>query len=193
MRALLMPKKRVNLQLRLEEDGLLLLFGVLVAVFLIRFGVLKQIFFWTQGILVVDSFLAGLFFTSGFTTPVALAAMVELVEVSSIWQVAFFGALGAVLGDVLIFRFFRDRLEEDVLALLKHKSRMKRLRMIFHLKMFRWLSVFLGGLVFASPLPDELGLMLMGFSKTRTWMFMLVSFVFKFFGILVLGLAVRAL
>ena len=189
-----MPKKRVkNLQLRLEEDGLLFLFGVMVAVFLVRFGVLKQIFFWTHGMLAVDSFLAGLFFTSGFTTPVALAALAEIVEVSSIWQVAFFGALGAVLGDVLIFRCLRDRLEEDILTLLKHKSRMKRLRMLFHLKLFRWLSVFLGGLVLASPLPDELGLMIMGFSKTKTWLFMLVSFVFKFCSILLLGMLVRAL
>jgi hypothetical protein len=46
-------------------------------------------------------------------------------------------------------------------------------------------------LIIASPFPDELGLMLMGLSKTNTKVFILLSFVLNFIGILVMGLLLR--
>ena len=98
--------------------------------------------------------------------------------------VAFFGALGAVLGDLLIFKFLRDHLDRDVVFLLKGSSRLRRLKALFHLKLFRWVSFFIGGLILATPLPDELGLAVMGLSKTRTWVFAFISFAFKFVSIL---------
>ena len=117
-------------------------------------------------------------------TPVAFVALSELAHVSSLLTVAFFGALGAVLGDLLIFKFLRDRLDRDVVFLLKGSSRLRRLKALFHLKLFRWVSFFIGGLILATPLPDELGLAVMGLSKTRIWVFALISFAFKFVSIL---------
>ena len=50
-----------------------------------------------------------------------------------------------------------------------------------------------GGLILASPLPDELGVAVLGFSKMRLKYFALLSFVFNFLGIAVIGLVARAL
>src|SRR3989304_3240061 len=55
----------------------------------------------------------------------------------------------------------------------------------FRLRFFRWLIAFLGALVIASPLPDELGLMMMGFSKMRTLFFIPISFLLNSLGILI--------
>ena len=58
---------------------------------------------------------------------------------------------------------------------------------ILHLKFFKWLIPFMGALVVASPLPDEIGLAMMGFSKIRTSLFIPISFLLNFLGILVIG------
>ena len=177
-------KQQKNLKIRFEHDILVLLLGIALAVVLVKTAVLRNLLALTHGIWAFDSFIAGLFYTSGFTTPVAFVALSELAHVSSLLTVAFFGALGAVLGDLLIFKFLRDHLDRDVVFLLKGSSRLRRLKALFHLKLFRWVSFFIGGLILATPLPDELGLAVMGLSKTRTWVFAFISFAFKFVSIL---------
>jgi len=47
--------------------------------------------------------------------------------------------------------------------------------------------------VVASPIPDELGLAMMGLSKMRTSLFVPVSLVMNSAGILLVGLVARAL
>ena len=68
----------------------------------------------------------------------------------------------------------------------------KRLRALFKMKFFRWFTFFLGGIIIASPLPDELGIGLLGFSKMKVSWFVPVSFVFNFIGICLIGLVARA-
>ena len=80
---------------------------------------------------------------------------------------------------------------EDLRELLR-RSGSQRLLAIFRLKCFRWLTPLIGAIIVASPLPDEIGLALMGLSGLRTAMFLPLSFILNFFGILAVGLAVRA-
>lgn len=134
-----------------------------------------------------------MFFTSIFTTTPAIVTLGAIAQSSqSVLPVAIFGGLGALCGDLIIFRFMRDRLGEDITRLIKNSGN-GRLRSIVRLKFFRWLTFFLGALVIASPLPDELGLAMMGFSKIKTSLFIPVSFVFNFLGILVIGLIAKNL
>ena len=58
---------------------------------------------------------------------------------------------------------------------------------MFRFKHFRWLTLLAGALLIASPLPDELGIALLGFSKVSTRYFAILSFVFNFLGILGIG------
>ena len=51
----------------------------------------------------------------------------------------------------------------------------------------------MGGLIIASPFPDELGIGLLGFSKMRTRWFVLLSFTFNFIGIFLIGLVAKTL
>ncbi|MEK7557169.1 MAG: hypothetical protein AAB538_04290, partial [Patescibacteria group bacterium] len=50
---------------------------------------------------------------------------------------------------------------------------------------------FLAGIIIASPLPDEIGIALLGFMKTRKKDFFLLSLVANFLGILAIGLVAR--
>ena len=130
----------------------------------------------------VGSFLSGVFFTSIFTAAPATVMLYEIAQGWSALPVALIGALGAVVGDLLIFRFIRDRLTSGL-----NRKWIK----ILHLSKARFLAAILGGIVIASPLPDELGLALMGLSNVRQRWIIPMSFVFNFLGILAIGLLAR--
>lgn len=78
-------------------------------------------------------------------------------------------------------------------GLVKRKGEGKRLKAIMKVRYLRWFAFFIGGLIIASPFPDELGIALMGFSKMRILPFMIMSFIFNSLGILVIGLVAKSL
>ena len=177
----------------LSIDIGIIVLSVIVAIIFIKTGVIEEILKQTRDLWFLDSFIAGMFFTSVFTIAPAIVALGEIAQSSqSVLPVALFGGLGALCGDLIIFRFMRDRFGEDIMRLMRNSGN-GRLRSIVRLKSFRWLTFFLGALVIASPLPDELGLAMMGFSKTKTSLFIPVSFVFNSLGILVISLIAKNL
>lgn len=167
--------------------------SVLVAVILVKTEALEQLFMSTRHISFLNSFISGFFFTSVFTTAPAIAALAEISQIDSRLATSFFGGLGAMCGDFIIFQFVRDRLSTHVFDLLKIKGGMRRLQAHLRNKYFRWLTFLVGGLIIASPIPDEVGLSLLGFSKMRTVWFLVLSFVFNFIGIAIVGTVARAL
>lgn len=175
------------------HDILLIAVSIGVAVLLARSGVLGEVLRLTGEVELLGSFIAGFFFTSIFTTAPAIAALGELGRLYDLVPVAFAGALGAVIGDLLIFRFIRDEFAAHLLELVSHRRIGHRVRVFFHRKLFRWASFFVGGLIIASPLPDELGISVLGFTKMKTSWFLLLSFAFNFIGIVLIGLVARAL
>lgn len=176
----------------LFRDLAVVVLSIAIAVVLAKTGALESLLTATRQSKIIGSFAAGLFFVSIFTVAPAGVALAELARHNSIFLVALFGGLGALAGDFLIFRFVKDRISEDLLRLVK-KNRFRRLKMIFRLKFLRWLTPLIGAFIVASPLPDELGLMLMGFSKMNSAVFIPLSFVLNFLGILVLGSLIKNL
>jgi polyferredoxin len=188
-----MVLRYIRMRNRLIDDIIIIIISVVVAITLVKTGLIIKFLNLTHGFWFIDSFLAGLFFTSAFTTAPAIATLGGIAQYNSVISVAIFGGLGALCGDLIIFRFMRDRLSEDFIYLLKQQSKKERITSIFKLKFFRWFTFFLGALIIASPLPDELGIMMMGFSKTKISLFIPVSFIFNSIGILIIGLIVRAI
>ncbi len=186
-------KTRNHTKGSLLQDAAVVLLSVAAAVALVRTDILTHVLSFLGDGTWLGSFIAGLFFTSMLTTAPAIVMLGTLAKADAILPTALFGALGAVVGDIVIFRFVRDRFSEHILELLKHQHKGKRIRMIFKMRFFRWLSFFVGGLIIASPLPDELGIGLLGFSRIRMRFFVLLSFVFNFIGILLIGLAAYAI
>jgi uncharacterized membrane protein YdjX (TVP38/TMEM64 family) len=129
-----------------------------------------------------------MFFTSAFTTAPAIAALGEISFQNGIIETALWAALGAVIGDMIIFRFVRDRMADHLLEILPHKRGSRRLARILKFRFFRYLTFLIGGLIIASPLPDELGISLLGLSKMRSMYFVPLSFAFNFLGICTIGL-----
>ena len=183
---------RNNPRANLFKDLAIIIFSILIAIILVKTGTLKSIL-ELSGVGVFGSFVAGLFFTSIFTVAPATVALAEIAREGEpiLWTVVL-GGFGAMLGDLLIFRFVKDNLSQDFLALIKLKNH-KRLAALLKLKSFRWFIAFLGALVIASPLPDELGLAMMGLTKVKTVIFIPLSFALNSLGILIICLIARAM
>jgi hypothetical protein len=141
---------------------------------------------------IIGSFLSGVFFTSAFTIAPAAIALAVLAKTTPIFVLAFCGACGAALGDTILFFFIRDKFADDLEAALHHYHD-KKLTRFFHRKFFRWLTPLVGAVVIMSPLPDELGITMLGVAKIRSWAFVAISFTMNFLCILLLALAIHAL
>jgi hypothetical protein len=177
----------------LLQDIVIIVLSVFVAVILIKTEALAKILTSTKELELIGSFVAGIFFTSVFTVAPAAVTLGEIAQANSIILTAVFGAMGAIVGDLIIFRFVRDRFSKHLIELIKHRGAGKRIKALFKLRFFRWLTFFIGGLIIASPLPDELGISLLGFSKMKTLWFIPLSFTFNFIGIFLIGLVVKTL
>jgi hypothetical protein len=162
--------------------------SVAVALFLVSTDVVAKFLVSTREMQLIGSFIAGMFFTSAFTTAPAIVALGEISALGgSPWATAAVGALGAVLGDLILFSVVKDRLSEHMASHLRNTKGWSRFSFLMGTKSLRWLSFFIGGLIIASPFPDELGVSLLGITKMRTSWFVALSYTFNFFGILAIA------
>lgn len=171
---------------RLRRDFLILVLGLLIGDWIITSGVIHTMLEHFEAAPIIASFIAGVFFTSIFTTAPAIAALYEISQQTPLWQVALVGALGSVIGDLFLFTFIHTDVTKDV-AFLFEKRKYKRLFHLFHTELFEWALPLFGALIIASPLPDELGLTLLGFSGIKTRQFIIMSYVFNVIGIFAIG------
>jgi hypothetical protein len=176
----------------LFKDLAIILFSVLLAIILVKTGVLENLFSSTGGMKIFGSFIAGLFFTSIFTVAPATVALAEISRNEPLVITVLLGGLGAMLGDLVIFRFVKNSLVEDFSVLIKHRAP-KRLASVFKLRFFRWFMAFFGALVIVSPFPDEIGLAMMGLTKVRMAIFIPLSFILNSLGILMIAMIARAI
>lgn len=177
----------------LERDLYIIGLSIFVAIGIVRFGVIQNIVSSVDELKLIGSLIAGFFFTSAFTIAPAAIALAEISKTTSPLLVAFWGALGSLVGDLVIFLFVRDRFADDVREVLHTFKHERKIKKFFRRGFFRWLSPLLGALIIASPLPDELAIALMGISRVHLKIFIPVAFVMSFFGILFLSVVARAI
>ena len=131
----------------------------------------------------IGAFIAGMLFVSTFTVATSALILLILAETLSPLEIGLIAGLGAVVGDMLIFHLIKDNLANEVEDIYNQMDRKKHLKKLFHSKYFNWMLPVLGGIIIASPLPDELGVSLMGISKMNTLKFILLSYVLNSIGI----------
>lgn len=143
------------------------------------------------GFLPLEAFVAGFFFTSLLTIAPAGVAFAEMMQFASIADVAFWGALGAVVGDLVIFLYVRDAITDELMSLLRGPWG-RKITALFKSPFLSWAVPVAGALFIALPIPDEIGLAMLGLSKTDIRFLIPVSFVMNFIGIYLIGLVVAA-
>ena len=175
----------------LIEDLILVLVALVAAWAIVRFGLVHALLAQMGDGVWATSFVAVMFFTSLVTTPPAIAVLGGLAQEGNMVLVALLGGLGAVVGDYILFAFVRDRVSADAAYLLRG-PKVRRALHVFKNRHFRRVLPIVGALIIASPLPDELGLTLLGLSHLRTKTFFFVSFTMNALGILAVGLIARS-
>lgn len=136
------------------------------------------------------AFLTGLFFVSTFTVAPAAIVLFHLAESLHPVEVAILAGLGSMLGDYLIFRYVKDEVFDELLPLIRRLGK-PYISPLFKSPFFGWLMPVLGAALIASPLPDELGVGMLGLTKIRRWQFFVVTFALNAIGIFIVVTATR--
>jgi hypothetical protein len=173
------------------RDILILAASVSFAVFLAQGDVIPRLMSLI-GSVPLEAFVAGFFFTSLLTIAPAGVAFAEMAHTVPTLQLAAWGAAGAVIGDLMLFFFVRDALSQDIMAMLRG-SWLKKLKALFRSPFLSWAVPVAGALVIASPLPDEVGLAMLGLSKTDLRFLIPVSYAMNFIGIVLVAWAAHGL
>ncbi len=130
----------------------------------------------------LGAYLAGALFVCTPTAAIGALTLVILSKELSLIPLCLIAGFGAVTADLLMFRFVRDDLFIE-LEDIYNQMHGRKLSHIFHSKLLRWTLPVIGAAIIASPLPDELGVGLMGISKLSAWRFSLLSWVLNSVGI----------
>ena len=167
--------------------------SVVIAIGLVQTGAAHRILELPEDLKLVSAFFGGMFFVSIFTAAPAGIVLAELAETTNPFVLALVAGTGNVLGDLLLFTFFKQRLEPDAAEVIKRTPFRKIYRALQRNKFLHWLAVILGACIVASPFPDEIGIGLMGASRLSRRAFLPLIFFIDITGIFLLALAVRAL
>ena len=166
--------------------------GIVFAFFITRFEVTKDLLIRLTGYGYVGAFIGGVLFIFTFTTATGLVVITELSDKLNPVYIGMVGGAGAVFGDMLIFLFARKTLDREIKSSVK-KMGGKFLLDVLRSKPLKWLLPLIGAVIIASPLPDEIGVSLMGISKISTHKFFLIAFVLNAIGIFIIASISRSI
>ena len=145
-----------------------------------RFLVLREILS-SAGYL--GTFFAGICYSYGFTAAPATAVLMVLSERQNIVVAAVIAAIGSLFADMVIYTFFRSSLSGEFKMLSKEKVVVFLSRCVPSF-LRGHLLLAMGIFVIASPLPDELGVLMLAASGALSMeTFSIMSFTLNFLGI----------
>ena len=167
----------------------LLVASVLVAYFLFQNPVVSSFFSNLGNLSYLGLFIAGMLFAFGFSAPFAVGFFITL-NPSNIYLATIIAALGAMTSNLIIFNFIRFSFEEEFAEIRKTKT-FKEINYVidknFHGKIKSYLMYIFAGIIIASPLPDEAGvIMLAGLSEIKQHTLAILTFILSTIGIFVI-------
>lgn len=137
----------------------------------------------------VSELLAGAFYTSFLTSPLSVGILIVLADEGNPIIIALLAGLGAAIVDLFLVLVFRQHFTKDVL-MLKHEPIVKIINRVLRKYHLGFTIPLLGVLVIASPLPDELGLILLGAQEMQNKEILVLTYLFNTIGILLIVLPV---
>lgn len=160
-----------------------LLLSLLLAYFVLQNETLHSYLLHLGNFGYIGAFFAGILFVSTFTVATGAIILLVLAETLSPIEIGIVAGVGAVIGDFAIFHLVKDDLAREIKHIYNLFDRNHHIQKVFRTKYFSWTLPVLGAIIIASPLPDEIGVSLMGISKLRSYQFLIVSFILNSLGI----------
>lgn len=162
------------------------LISVLIAIILGQNETFKNWILNLGSLEYLGALIAGSLFVSSFTVPISIVVIGIMAENINPVALGLIGGVGAVMGDYLIFRLVRSNIQHE-LTMLFGKEVTSHVKVLLHSKYIAWTLPIVGALIIASPLPDELGVSLLGISKMSEARFILISYISNAIGILMIA------
>lgn len=150
------------------KNTVLMLLSLISFFLLIDSPFIEKAIAWAGSLGYLGAFLAGILFVSIFTVAPASLVLFYLAKSLNPLGIAIAAGMGGVIGDYLIFRFLKNRLFVELKPVFMNHGG-KPLRKLFKTPYFSWALPIIGAIVIMSPVPDEVGLSLLGVSKIKTW------------------------
>lgn len=131
----------------------------------------------------VGAFFAGIMYDYGFTAAYGAAVFLILAKGNPLVLTGLVAGAGALLGDLLIFKFLMHSFSDELQSLSKEKLFVE-LGKKLPAGTKKFFLPAIGGLIIASPLPDELGVLLLAASPVvSTRNFAALSYILNTVGI----------
>lgn len=134
--------------------------------------------------------LSGLFYTSFLSSPLSVVLFIILGKTTNIYLLTLFGGIGAVIGDLLIVKFFR--LIFKSFSFISHLNLFKKFRLLLKKYHLDLIGFIIGIIIVISPFPDELGLALLGASKLSYFKLAILTLILNSIGIFIILYTTRA-
>jgi uncharacterized membrane protein YdjX (TVP38/TMEM64 family) len=166
------------------------LLGLIITILVLRIEVIHNILLSLGDLGYFGALIAGALFVSTFTAPTGAVVLLILAERLDLLELVFIAGFGGVLGDLIVFKFFKNNLAKEI-GYLYHELGGHHLKKVWQSPYFNWTLPVIGALIIASPLPDELGVSLLGLSKMKTWQFIAISFAMNMLGVILVVFASR--
>lgn len=185
-----MPDNELRIKKRrLLRDFLIIGFSVLVAFWIATSDFSATLVVLFSGLSYLPAaILMGFLFSLTFTAAIATSVFILLSETThNPYLIALLGGVGSIMANTIIYKFFKDELIADI-EVLEPRYAKKIAHKIMHSKIFVGLIPYIAALSLASPLPDEIGIMLLAGSNFKYTKFFLLSFGFHTIGILLVVL-----
>lgn len=122
----------------------------------------------------ISAIIAGAMFVCTFTIATGGLIILTLAKTINPLELIFFGMVGAVIFDMFIFKSIKNTIDQEIKEVFAN-PKFSHFKKILHTKYFAWMAPLIGLFVFLSPLPDELGISLLGLSKLKAYQFFFIS------------------
>lgn len=177
---------------KLAVKTIIFILSLSLAWYILKSGSLNLLIEKVLPVMFLAEFLAGCFYAFFLTSPLSIAMFVILAQKQNPILLAIVAGLGSALVDLMIVKFFRKEVNQD-LNLLAKSFRFYLINKVLSFFKLDLLLPIIGAIIVASPLPDELGLFLLGASKLKFHQIFLLSFILNTAGILLVVLPINLL
>ena len=173
--------KKRKFKLTNNQRWTLLILSITLALYLFFSGYLVKLIELMGNFGIIGILISGMLFGYAFTAAPATVSLISFTNYYNPLIISLIGATGTMIGDLLIFNFFKKGLPKGIETIIK-KTKIEKLKK----SKFKWLIPGISGFIIASPLPDEVGISLLGVTKFDTTKFMILAFTLNFIGILIM-------
>ena len=168
---------------------MLLLVMIILSYFIFKNPSISNYLSHLGGLGYLGIFIGGILFAFGFTAPFSVGLFISL-NPSNIWIAGIIGGLGALISDLLIFKLIKFSFIDEFNRLRNTKT-LKNIERLIQRSIGEKIKVYfmyaLAGILIASPLPDEAGvIMLAGLTKINFKVLAIISFILNTLGIILI-------